>query len=337
MRLYFAALDDNTTDATFFRSAFFNHYNSLGDPNGTTQEQEKYDAIKAHVIRVEADVIVLDETPSSDNAIGAQMAIEAGYSYSQYLDGGVGLGQYAFSKYPILEFQVLTNSYIQSKGYSDGLEMPSNTICSRVRIEKNSKTAIIYSLHLQFSNGWPIGNGNGGLGVPLPADEFARYIQLYRVFQDIADQKGLYPFAKIVLQGDFNDGILNTQTNVFTEIPSGMFSGFVAGSDVASLFPINYHQFPHDLIAANGIPLPDSEDLVGSIFTLWDNPPNPAFAPVDQAQFDFIGANVPLLGSEILNSESDANIGLPKNGNPLPFASSRQASDHKLVFCDLIM
>ena len=326
MKLMFNSIGQSESapiDNIALRTTFFNTYLNVGNPNGNQAQRDKYNAILKHYARVDADVAVVDETTGGAyNIVVSDLAPDLGYNY---VARGVNsnAGSAVMSKYPISNVQELSNSYLQAQGYTDGNEMPEFAGVFRCQITKEGQDVIIYSAHLEpnLTPYDPL--------VPLPT-AFARVIEMMRVFQDIAAQKIINPSAKFIIQGDINDGITGPQVTVYNSQPSGMRSSFTLGSDIT--FPINYKQFPEDLMTSEGFPTVAATNLDNDPFSLWVGVPN---AAIQYARaIDYITTNATLVGRELLDSEATQTGGLAKYGSVLPVGSSQQASDHKMVFAD---
>lgn len=310
------------------RVAFFNTYLSIG-----TVGSVKYNAIKSSYARVDADVAIVDETPSSAWAlVQSNLAPELSYTYTAR-GANVSLGNAVMSKYALSNVQWLNDAYNQAQGYTDGTEWAgSSTGAFRCSITKEGQLFIVYGVHLKFTSGaW-------NPSVPVPADEFMRWCQTQVILKDVAAQQAANPAACIVVIGDYNDGKLNTQTATFGSKPSGSYGSFAQDSSLYGFsYPITYgggvNGFPFDQLNATAYPINETFNLDADNISLWANDPNAAVTvPVS---LDHVASNATTVASEYLDSEATQTGGLTKYGSALGFDVSRDASDHKLIFADI--
>lgn len=154
-------------------------------------------------------------------------------------------------------------------------------------------------------------------------DRFRRTVELFRV-RDYLERNGLTGDDNIILTGDFN---LSSTDRVFNSEPNGLPNSWNRGIDIA--LPITYSTdvdfyfpAPFNLVAL------DARDVDGGDATF----------QFGGATLDFLlpSPAITTLGAEVYRSDLDtSNVqGLQKSGNPLPFATSAQASDHWAVFAD---
>jgi len=300
------------------RVASFNLYLFIGSIDA------KYNAVRDHINRVNADIIFLTEVSDAGyTAIVNNLAPDTGYNYTAR--GAVSsLGSCFMSKYPISNVQELTNAYVNAPG--SGEEMPVSIGIARCQIAFNSQDLIIYGVHYE-----PWCLSGPCLDEERDVLEFPRAIQIHRTFQDIVTQQAASPAAKFIVMGDFNDDDESPQTSSFADEPSGIRGSFVLGSDIT--FPFTYATYPDQFLT--GFTVLKGLDLASGRNTIWADDPNAALTVAVRLDYIAIGAGIDNVGDEILNSESDANTGLSKVGSPLASGLSRVASDHKLVFADL--
>lgn len=290
-----------------------------------------YLAVEKHILRVDADLLFLTEVSNAMYTyIATAVYLSWGYSYIQRGVTG-NFGNCTLSKVPIESSQVLSSSYINTiSGQVGAVEMPISTGVLRTRHTVDGQVVLFYGVHLQT------GNAILQSTVPQAPPSYARWVNLYRIFQDIENERLTYPNARIIIAGDYNNDTDITQTGVIASEPSPMHAGWVAGADLAALFPVQHSIWPTRFLNDNNFSLLITQDLAGNDDTwIWRiTDPNGEYYPY---KFDYVAIsnNVVNIGSEIMFSDVDANTGLPKVGSPLSVGDSERASDHKMVFADL--
>lgn len=328
MRLMMQSLKTSDSSANLtvnVRVATYNIYYLSNVGNASFLAAEK------HILRADADILFLTEV---NNTLYSNLAatVASGWGYNHIVRGETGdFGCCMLSKYPILDSQLLSSAYINSiTGNVGAVEMPISTGIMRTRHEIEGVNFIAYGGH--FNTGMGILEST----VPQEGSSYARWVNMYRVFQDIAIQEAAYPDVKMVIMGDYNNDDDITQWNSFSSTPDVMPNGWVGGADLQSLFPVQHAIWPTLQLSGYNWTLLNTFDLamVRSTWIWRVVDPNNEYYPY---KFDYIShsPNVQSVGSEILFSENDSNSGLPKVGAPLAFADSETASDHKMVFADL--
>jgi hypothetical protein len=326
-----------------FRSMFFNCYffnKNVGSP--------QYDAILKIISRVNPDVICVDEVGPLYNDFksvangGNGIADSLGYPYITLLSS-YKYGSFVMSKYPFKAVQIIDAAYARSMNptnaanTNDGLAKGINNGLGngRVTIELNGVDHIFYFCHLfpgRYSS--PAGK--------LAAD-FQRWVQMYRIMQDVDIQRAISPTAKIFIQGDMNEWNGSDKV-VFTSFPDSavMRPGDVIGADINGQLPIYYSKFPQYLLEQHGFTYSESYNLEGDKRTFWPYPENinPVFInnlnfKGSRIDYNFASSNTQIEGKEIYDGNSDANTGLPKSGTPLLEPTGSISSDHKPVFMDI--
>jgi hypothetical protein len=292
-----------------FRTASFNVYLGL-DAIGSN----KYNAINAHLKRVNADLVTFTEISNTNSDAFTAICADNGLSYKN-----TGIDFTAFyiimlgSKYPIYRNYVLTNSEFM---------FPIPVTVVKIK----NKILFIYSIHL-----YPIAVSSWTPNTPIPAFEYTRAIQHKRIKEDILAKKAVYKNAAFVIQGDYNQDDLIPQTDHFDSKPSGVPVTVVEDFG----YPVQYATNPYYAMYELGFTIAEGTTLSGNRNTVNANSPNASIT--SEVRIDFHAYNADklnLLGNEILFSEDDANTGLTKVGSPLASNLSRIASDHRLVFSD---
>ena len=280
---------------------------------------EAYNATRAVLQRIDADVVCFQELYLSSYAPWTNMAAELGYPYAAIggnnpLADSLYLG--FFSRHPILA----TNHVSSPPGAVEHTRFPFRAV---IDIPDALHPLVVWTTHHK--------SGAASL------DKFRRAIEALRVSQDIAAYLADHPgHVELVLTGDMNDDIRDAQTPAsFSSQPSGAPGYYALGPDVA--FPVAYATFPADRYAGAG-------GGMVRVPAFWEGTATPVTRPSSSRQLDYLFlspalANNPLGApkAEVYHSAADSGGGLPKLGAPLDAGVSDIASDHLPVFVDLQM
>lgn len=310
----------NSFDKGYLRVAAFNVYAKFD--SGYVTDDSK--AIVKHLLRVDADIVVLSEVNDIgySGVVNDEIKLYTPYKYVARGKTGIA-GNCIISKYPISNVQVLDSTYINAPGGGDEM---SSVICPlRAEVTIGTDVLVVYGVHFEpWCMTGPCANEE------RPTLEFPRAIQAYRTYQDYLAHKASNPTYKYIMIGDFNEDDASPQTDSFASEPVGIRGDFVLGSDIA--FPFNYSQFPDDHLS--GFTVLKGTDLQGERYTI-NIDANPAFVVPVRLDYICIESGITHLGNEILFSDHDVNSGRTKIGNPLPTGLSETASDHRLIFADI--
>lgn len=303
-----------TGEARTVRVATYNVLNGVG-----TVGSVEYNAVKAVLGRLDADVVAFQELRTSDRPNWEALAAELGYGYTAFsgstgLAGGLNTGYY--SRYPIASsFNVFS-----PVGANEITRPPFRVV---VTVPGTLRPLVLWTLH------------HKALG--SATDEFRRAIESIRCANNIDAYLAANPgHLDMVVLGDMNEDVRDFQTSQFNSLPSGLPSSYALGSDIT--FPVYYATFPRDAyeVAGPGFAMlpavqgttTNSGTYIGTsgrldyIFVssnLFASPLGPAVAEVYNSVYD------------------DGTSGLAKAGAPLASGTSAQASDHLTVFADFQM
>jgi hypothetical protein len=292
-----------------FRTLSFNTYLGFQDP----LPNAKLTATLNHIKRVDADFITLTEINVADSANIESVLSPLGYKYFEYVSG---------------TYQVMMASKFEITFSEEIVMSGRNPLYCEVSFGE-LKIGIV-SHH---NASWCMTGCNTDPS-QLPAEPMAhdRMVQLYMTLYYLNNKKASDSTLKgFILQGDWNDDILNNQPTEYTSAPSG---GMALPAYLS--YPLTYATFPlaqMDYYDGN-MEINLSTDLSGSTNTIWENTPNAAFTFPMRMDYIAYSDDIKLIGGEILNSEVDGTTGLKKYGSVLSFGDSRIASDHKAVFAD---
>lgn len=314
--------------AVSVRVATYNIENGIPSP-GTA----KYEATKAVLTRIDADVIGFQEL-LRDSTTGAweqnwrQLATELGYVHvfgaaGTTLSGSQRLGY--FSRFPIAADQV---AYVSSPaGANEMTRLPMRIV---VDVPGAAKPLVLWNIHHK---------ANEGTDPQLLArNQFRRAVEAIRIVQDINAYAVANPdHDEFVVLGDLNADVFGEpQETFFNAIPAGLPSSYVVGADI--LLPVAYRFFPDDVYAGAGggmfrLDAFQANSTVRHTFPGW--PSVLDYVIVSTALYQ--GPSGPPVG-EVYNSWQDVSFpdaGLPKAGGSPVGSTSRTASDHLPVFVDL--
>jgi endonuclease/exonuclease/phosphatase family metal-dependent hydrolase len=315
-------------DAKTVRIATFNieGTNALTGPG--PQGSPDYEATKAALSRINADVVAFQELLGGANESNwRSIADELGYQHvlfgtnSTTMSGNQRLGY--FSRFPIASFSTVSSP----PGANEMTRLPLRVVIS---VAGAAKPLVLWNMHHKADD---------GNATNTPGNQFRRAVEAYRIVQDINAYRVANPsHDEFVMLGDLNDDFSNVaQAEQFTNIPTVTASTYDLGSDIQ--FPVLYRVFPDERYssAGGGLHRLDLRQQDGS---------SRVTRPKSGRTLDYILVSTALrdspLGSpqgEIYNSQLDSpdTPGLPKAGVPLDAGISLAASDHLPVFADIQM
>lgn len=296
------------------RVASFNVRQGVGAPGSS-----EYNAVRDILVRVDADIVAMQELRTTDQANWVALANELGYTNSDYsawtiLAGGLYTGYY--SRFPI----VSTGSVVSPDGAEEITRPPFRAVFD---VPGTAVPLVAWTVHHKASGGQD--------------DEFRRAIEAMRCVQNINGYLATNStHDALIVLGDFNDDVGQSQTASFNSIPSGMPQSYSLGADVA--FPVAYRSFPEERYepAGNGMTMLDAfhEDSASD---------NTFISSSGRLDYLFVSdalATAPAGApeTEVYNSAQDDGVGgLAKVGSPLASGTSSTASDHYLLFVDVQM
>jgi len=293
----------SSVSAIEIRVATYNVLTGIGNTGANGREE-----LEAVIARINPDVLALQEVTGNDlNGPLNELAQSMGYPFVfapvTALDTGSRV--VILSKFPF--HRDSSKSIISPPGAND-MTRAAAAVSIDVPGTQNDPTIVTAHLKCCFDQD----------------DPFRRAVEMLRIRKYLEEQ-GLDKDDNIFVLGDFN---LLGNNIVFDSLPSGLPQSYRLGNDIE--FDVEYFADPTNYFT--------SLDLV-----------NPGFRQQDGVTTDtYRGSNTVLdyilvsnsiarrtPDTEVYNSALDAsNPGLPKEGNPLPRATSDKASDHYPVFGD---
>lgn len=317
------------SEAKTVRVATYNIENGPLGP-GTSD----YEATKAVLQRIDADVVGFQEVLEGSVANWQQMGRDLGYEFVEIgtsLSGSQRLG--FFSRFRIAEAAHLSSTW------------PANEFTRRpmrvvLEVPGAAKPLVIWNMHHKADepslSDVAVGNRN---------NQFRRAVEAYRIAQNITAYRAANPsHDEFVMLGDLNDDVFQSSAqaveitrsefDTFRNDTSLLPGSFQIGPDI--IFPFAYRSFPDDRYGAAGGGL-HRLDLRQQEATLRGTRGSRVldYVLVSSALRDSpLGSPV----GEVYNSAWEGvHAGLAKAGAPISSSSSQLASDHLAVFADLQM
>ena len=284
----------------------------------------EYEAALDVLARVAADVVALNEIASSaDTANLEQLASEAGYPHVTYSSGApFGSDRNAvLSLYPFVG-PALEHTSASLSGDPLANDITRLFVEAVIDLPGDALDLTVITQH------WKSGTGND--------DEFRRSVESIRIGQSIADLSS--ESDAYVIMGDLNeesDSVPRTP-DPFVALPSGLPGSFSLGSDLAlELAGDGVANDPFAVLeAASGA----NAEIVPSLQLDGSD----ATRPASGRRLDYILASDVLvlqgISAEVYDSADEGLAGgLAKAGSPLAASTSTDASDHYLVFADIVV
>lgn len=285
------------------RIATYNVLTGIGDTGASGREE-----LEAVIARINPDVLALQEVTGNDlNGPLNQLAQSMGYPFVfapvTALDTGsrvVILSKFPFSRNS-------SKSIISPPGAND-MTRAAAAVSIDVPGTENDPTIVTAHLKCCFDQD----------------DPFRRAVEMLRIRKYLEEQE-LDKDDNIFVLGDFN---LLGNDIVFDSLPLGLPQSYRLGNDIK--FDVKYFADPTNYFT--------DFDLVNPEFRQQDGVTADTYRRSNTI-LDYILVSNPVArrtpATEVYNSALDtSNPGLPKEGNPLPRATSEKASDHYPVFGD---
>ena len=292
-------------------AAYFDY--GIGPPG-----QPDYDAVRAVLARMDADVLALQEIHSADFSSGnlATLATGLGYAYVSYAP----MNQ-AFD--PSLHVAILSRFPFSSQGLitspAGSRDMTRLIPVVKIDVPGTMRDLVVIAAHLKVGTG--------------ASDIFQRTVEMRRLTHYL-NTSGLTSSDNFIILGDFNfNPTANDRT--FAAVPSsGLPSTFDLGPDLP--MPIAYFSDPHAYFSTPAVTRIIPRQLDQSIITRPSTSTIGGGTSIDLLMVSPIIGSRPLR-SEIYNSKHDLSnaSGLPKAGLPLAVGTSATASDHLALFGDV--
>ena len=294
--------------AVVVRVATLNVSEGVGEPGS-----DGYRAVSNLLVRIDADIVALQELKASDLPYAEQLAAELRYPVVDV----AGLGPFAggfrngfFSRLPIEERDEFTSP-------PGAVELTRLPLYGRIRPRGAAEDLHLVNVHLK--------------GGSEPVDEFRRSVEVLRI-REALESRGLSGGDSVLVVGDMNGDPDRFQTWGFWAEPDGLPLSYVLGPVT---WPVPYSEFPTDAFAAEGLAPVAAPQQNGVGTWTWSG-----FSLT--RRFDYFVVSDALVArgvaSETYHSVQDGAFpGLPKAGEPLSPETSFLASDHLIVFGDFLL
>lgn len=279
------------------------------DPVGSAA----YEALLAIVLRLDADVLCVQEVGEGEESQLQALAVAANYKHGLLAPAsgppGSGIANACMSRLPVADEAYLWSNWISSDPSARDLTRPFVRL--RIQDPKTERYISVLSGHLKAGS--------------EDVDRFRRMVESIRLGQAAMDESATYPGNVVVVLGDLNDRA-NPPPSTFTSLPSGLPSFYSLGDDIS--LPIVYRP---------GQPLVDAG--LTRVEARWeDGTEEDTFIPFAN-RLDYIWVTgEEIIASEVYEACRDDGIDadpvgdvLLKAGDPLECGLSELASDHRPV------
>lgn len=266
----------------------------------------QFEALRDIVLRLDADVLCLQEVGEGEES-RLQALAEAG----GYIDGllapfsgpdGIGIANACMSRTPVADAAYLWSNWISEDDGARDLTRPFVRL--RLQIPGSNRYVSVVTGHLKA----------GGAEV----DQFRRMVEHIRLGQAAVNEHAEYPDNGLVVLGDFNERE-NPTSVVFDALPAGLPSFYELGNDIA--LPLTYEP---------------SRPLFDAGLERVETRYAQTFIP-DGRRLDYVYVGAAeIVAAEVYDAcRDDPDTGVEKAGDPLECGRSELASDHRPVVVDV--
>lgn len=285
---------------------------------------ESFQALTATLLRIDADVVCVQEIVDGEAVAFAELAEAAGYDYVLKADQsppiGGDLSNGCMARFPM--------DVLGSWGSGDLADDPQANEVGRdflaVRADLSDVVGApcrmgLLTLHLKSGQ--------------EPIDWFRRQVETLRLAQAADVYRAQHPDEPLVILGDFNESLSDMALGtVFESAPPDLPSSYQLGTDVT--FPMTYQPFAVMDAAGFSITSPSQEDAPDRKQT-WR----------DIVRLDYVWLDGPqYVAGEVYNACRDDGVDadppgdfLEKAGEPLSCDTGELASDHFPVVVDVTL
>ncbi len=283
------------------------------DPVGS----QAYEALLSIVLRLDADILCVQEVGEGEEA-SLQALVEA----AGYVDGlltpasgvpGEGIANACMSRFPIADGVYLWSDWISPDPSARDLTRPF--VRMRVQVPGTGRFVSVLSGHLKAGT--------------EEVDRFRRMVEAIRLGQAATEEMQQYPDNVVAVVGDFND-VVDPPSGTFTGLPAGLPDFYELGDDIT--FPIPYT--PTQPLLAAGLKRVEARVEDGNALE--------TFIPAN-IRLDYIYVtDEDVVAAEVYDACADNGIddgppgdAVAKAGEPLTCGVNELASDHRPVVVDL--
>lgn len=281
---------------------------------------DDYDALGSTLLRIDADLVCVQEIVDGEAVAFGALADAAGYDYVLKAERSPAIGGE-------LSNGCLSRAPLSVVGSWGGGELSDD-------VKANDVGRDLLAVRMDLSGDAPCHLGVITLHAKSgqePIDWFRRQVEAERLGQAIERYREAYPDDAIVVMGDFNESLSDDALGtVFDAPPAGLPNSYSLGSDIA--FPLTYQPFA--LLSGYDFELtsPTQEDAPDRRQT-WRDIARLDYVFLSEAEF---------VDGEVYNACRDDGVDeappgdvLEKSGEPLACAVSELASDHFPVVVDI--
>lgn len=266
----------------------------------------QFEALLDIVLRIDADVLCLQEVGEGEESWLQELAESGGYvdgllAPFSGLDGS-GIANSCMSRTPVDDAAYLWSNWISSD--DDARDLTRPFVRLRLQVPGSDRYVSIVTAHLKAGGG--------------EDDRFRRMVEHVRLGQAASNEYAEFPDNAVVILGDLNEQE-NPSPVVFDALPAGLPSFYELGTDIA--LPLTYEPSK---------PLLDAG--LERVETSYDE----TFIP-DSRRLDYVFVgSADIVAAEVYEAcRDDQNEGVEKAGSPLECGQSELASDHRPMVVDL--
>ncbi|MCA9654310.1 MAG: endonuclease/exonuclease/phosphatase family protein [Myxococcales bacterium] len=280
-----------------------------------------FEALVDILVRIDADVVCMEEVHETETANLFAMANAAGYPQAIQANPPPAIGG------------ELTNACIARAGLSLVASYSAEDLSSDPTANDVGRDILVTRLDLSEEGGPPCGLGLVSLhlksGQELQ-DWFRRQVEAERVVQAVARYRADHPDDPMVILGDLNENIDDPALGtMFDQVPVGLPDSYHVGSDI--VFPLTYQ--PFTTFEGQGFTITDATQEDSDRDETW----------ADLVRLDYVMVSAAQgLDAEVYNACRDNGVddgpaggSVVKAGDPLACELSELASDHFPVLVDL--
>lgn len=270
----------------------------------------QFEALLDIVLRIDADVLCLQEVGEGEESWLQELAESGGY-----IDGllapfsgpdGIGIANACMSRTPVDDAAYLWSNWISAD--DDARDLTRPFVRLRLRVPGSDRYISVVTAHLKAGGG--------------EVDRFRRMVEHVRLGQAALNEFAEFPDNAVVILGDLNEGEDPSPT-VFDALPPGLPSFYELGNDIT--LPLTYEP---------------AKPLLDAGLTRVETSYDETFIP-DSRRLDYVYAGAAeIVAAEVYDACRDGgdegpDEGVEKAGAPLDCGQSELASDHRPVVVDL--
>lgn len=288
-------------------------------------DSDEWNALGTTLRRLDADLVCIEEFEDGDTAALGDLAEALGYSMPIQAATSPGIGgelrNACMGRLPATRIESFTASDLSSDPTAN--DVGRDFLAVRAEAAPGCHVSVL-AIHAKSGE--------------EPLDLFRRQVEFERLVQAIARVRAEYPDDPLVVMGDFNENLDDSQIGtVFDALPNGLPPTYVLGDDIQ--LPLTYDPFAS--VLSTGLTMVDATQEDSELRNTWS-----AFEAGDGVRLDYVFLDTPArieLGGVVvynacLDDGADAppdGAWLPLTGEPVPCWVGPAASDHLPIVADL--